>query len=49
MSDKIDLAALSGLDQLRLMLDGRMPPAPIAETVGFRLTELTEGLSLIHI
>jgi uncharacterized protein (TIGR00369 family) len=43
MSDMIDLAALSGLDQLRLMLDGRMPPAPIAETVGFHLTELTEG------
>ena len=43
MSDKIDLAALSGLDQLRLMLDGRLPPAPIAETVGFRLTELAEG------
>ncbi|MNU56756.1 Thioesterase superfamily protein [compost metagenome] len=43
MSDKIDLAALSGLDQLRLMLDGRLAPAPIAETVGFRLTELAEG------
>ena len=43
MSDAIDLANLSGLDQLRLMLDGRLPAAPIAGTVGFRLTELAEG------
>lgn len=43
MSDKIDLAALSGLDQLRLMLEERLPPAPIAATIGFRLTELAEG------
>ena len=42
-SDTPDLAALSGLDQLRLMLDGRLPPAPIAGTVGFHLTELAEG------
>ena len=25
------------------MLDGRLPAAPIAETVGFRLTDLAEG------
>lgn len=39
----IDLAALSGLQQLQAMLDGLFPPAPIAETVGFALTELAEG------
>lgn len=38
-----DIAALSGLDQLQAMLDGRFPPAPIAASLGFTLTELEAG------
>jgi uncharacterized protein (TIGR00369 family) len=30
----LDLAAMSGLDQLMAMRDGLLPPAPIAETLG---------------
>lgn len=30
----LDLAAMSGLDQLMAMRDGLIPPAPIAETLG---------------
>ncbi len=43
MSNLVDLAALSGLDQLRLMMEGKLPAAPIANTVGFQLTDLEEG------
>lgn len=31
---QVDPRAMDGLEQLRAMLDGRLPPAPIAETVG---------------
>lgn len=39
----IDLAALSGLDQLRAMLDGHVPGPAIADTVGFGLSTLAHG------
>lgn len=38
-----DLASLSGLDQLRLGMEGKANLAPIAETVGFALTSVEEG------
>ena len=41
--DPTDIASLSGLDQLQAMLDGRFPPAPIAASLGFTLTELEAG------
>ena len=45
MSDSVtlDLAALSGVEQLRLAMSGKGEIAPIAETVGFHLTEVEEG------
>jgi len=44
MSDPaIDLASLSGVELLRLAMEGRAPIAPIAQTVGFDLIEVEEG------
>ena len=39
----LDLAALSGVEQLRLAMSGEGEIAPIAQTVGFTLTEVEEG------
>lgn len=35
--------SMSGLDFLNAIRDGRLPPAPIAELMGFRLAELSPG------
>ena len=45
MSDSatVDLATLSGIEQLRLAMIGEGEIAPIAETVGFALVEVEEG------
>ena len=42
MTDTLDFAALSGLQQLQRMLDGDMP-VPIAQTLGYRATEVASG------
>ena len=42
MIETVDIAALSGIDQLRLGMTGGFI-APIARTVGFELTEVEEG------
>ncbi len=34
---------MSGLEALRAVLDGRLPPPPIAVLMGFRITEVSEG------
>ena len=34
---------MSGLDTLRALLDGKLPPPPIAILMGFLLTEVSEG------
>jgi uncharacterized protein (TIGR00369 family) len=34
---------MSGLDALRVILDGKLPPPPIAQLLDFRLTEVSEG------
>ncbi|MGW1762449.1 PaaI family thioesterase [Streptomyces mirabilis] len=38
-----DAAGRSGLELLKLSLDGLLPQAPICGTLGFRLVEATEG------
>lgn len=45
MSESITatFADLSGVEQLRLGLEGKAPIAPIARTVGFELVEVEEG------
>ena len=41
-----DLLALSGLDAMRGIADGRFAPPAIALTLGFRLQEVAEGYAL---
>jgi uncharacterized protein (TIGR00369 family) len=38
----------SGLELLRLILDGEVPQAPFSSTVGFRLAEATEGRAVFE-
>ena len=38
-----EFAALSGIETMRAVLDGRLPTPPIARTVGFSLAEVAEG------
>ena len=37
------MRAMAGLDVLQAMRDGRLPAAPIADLIGFRLVELERG------
>lgn len=37
------LRAMSGLDAIRAVRDGRVPPPPIANLIGFRIVEVDEG------
>ena len=39
---------MSGLDFLNAIRDGRLPPAPIAELMGFRLAELSPGAAVFE-
>jgi uncharacterized protein (TIGR00369 family) len=36
-------ATMSGLDYLRAIADGKLPPPPIAELMGYTLDEVSEG------
>jgi uncharacterized protein (TIGR00369 family) len=38
--------AMAGLDFLRTMLDGKVPPPPICDTLGFILSEVSEGVAV---
>lgn len=38
-----DFAALSGIEIMQGVLDGRLPAPPISRTIGFRLAEVGEG------
>ena len=43
-------ATMSGLDYLRAMADGKLPPPPIAATLGFdRIAEVEEGRVVFHL
>jgi uncharacterized protein (TIGR00369 family) len=37
------VAGLSGLDAMRLMVEGKVPPPPIAQLMNIRLVEVEEG------
>lgn len=43
-----ELMAMSGLDAMRALAEGRYPPPSIAETLGFRLVEVGEGLAVFE-
>jgi uncharacterized protein (TIGR00369 family) len=42
------IAALSGLEIMRRLLDGRLPPAPIARVLDFALVEVAEGRAVFE-
>ena len=39
---------MTGLDFLRAMIDGRLPPPPIAQLLDFRLVEVDNGLAVFE-
>ncbi len=39
----MDISKLSGLEQLKLLLEGNFPPPSMATTMGFALKEVEEG------
>ena len=41
--------ALSGIDFLRAIRDGRLPPPPIAQLLGFRLAEAESGRAVFEV
>jgi uncharacterized protein (TIGR00369 family) len=43
-----DSAGLSGLEIMRLLVAGRLPPPPIADTLGFRLVEVEHGRAVFE-
>lgn len=43
-----DTGGRSGLDVLRLILDGTLPPPPIGGTLGFRLVAVEEGRAVFE-
>jgi uncharacterized protein (TIGR00369 family) len=51
-SDPAALAAagrsMSGIDYLRALRDGRLPPPPIAQLLGFTLVEVEQGLAVFE-
>jgi uncharacterized protein (TIGR00369 family) len=42
-------AGLTGLELLRRIAQGELPPAPIAETLGFRATAVEEGEAVFEV
>jgi uncharacterized protein (TIGR00369 family) len=41
--------AMSGIDYLRAIRDGRLPPPPIAVLLGFRLAEVEQGQAVFEV
>ena len=44
-----EIRLYSGLDFLRRIADGTVPPPPIAATLGFRLAEVAQGLAVFTV
>jgi len=43
-----ELMAMSGIEGLRAMMAGKFPPPSISTTMGFRLSEVSEGYALFE-
>jgi uncharacterized protein (TIGR00369 family) len=43
-----EVAAMSGLEFLQALIDGRLPPVPMGRTMGFRLVEVAEGRAVFE-
>ena len=48
LADPSQVAGLSGLALMSAMLDGRLPPPPIAETLDFVLIEVAKGRAVFQ-
>jgi uncharacterized protein (TIGR00369 family) len=48
IASRDEIAGLSGLEMLQAMIAGRLPSAPIAGTMGFRLAEVGPGLAVFE-
>ena len=44
-ADPAEVRRMSGLEFLQAMIDGRLPPPSIAETMSFRLVEIGDGFA----
>jgi len=43
-----DVTAMTGREVLQAIIDGRLPPPPIAETLSFRLVEVGDGFAVFE-
>ncbi len=43
-----EIAGLSGLETLQGLIDGRLPAPTMAETLGFRLVQVSEGVAVFE-
>ena len=43
-----DMAGRSGLEVMKMLVSGELPPPPIAETLGFRLVEASPGRAVFE-
>lgn len=48
VADSDTIASMSGREFLQAMIDGRLPQAPIAEALTFRITEVGEGFTVFE-
>lgn len=48
IASRDEVAGLSGLEMLQAMIAGRLPSAPIAGTMGFRLAQVGPGLAVFE-
>jgi len=47
-ADPAEARAMSGREFLQAMIDGKLPPPAIAETMSFRLTEIGDGFAVFE-
>jgi uncharacterized protein (TIGR00369 family) len=45
IGDRTEVARMSGREFLQAIIDGRLPPPPMAETLSFRLVEIGDGFA----
>jgi len=47
LAEKIDLTRMTGLDAMRMLLEGRAPPPSMLRTLGFALEWVEEGVVVL--
>ncbi len=46
--EPLDVAALSGLEAMQALVEGRLAPPPMAQTLGFALTHVERGVAVFE-